>query len=271
MFHTSSKKSSSANHTSLKFHHFSSAQQHLAQKPNASARPHSGIQMRNPSRHPPSLALSSIGRDPPPATPTAPSPLSCNAGVVTGSENEGLGRRRRRGAWERTPTSVDDMCAGTSPPRPQPSAPTADSRPSFVEAPFSRTPLASSATSLHHPEIAASPPATVPPRSGAAYPDSKHQHTGTHHHVAVCYPYGSPAGWIHIRGARVTVLLQTQIVGNFGTIKSADLGVANANQLQRLRRSWPRPGKPTVSCIAVSTWHRSTCFIIATFLYRSSV
>jgi hypothetical protein len=152
MFHTSSKKSSSVNHTS-EWGRVPTGVSHLDSR----VRPCRRIRLlgqvllgwrkvmifffsaRQQTWHP--RSLSSIGRDPPPATPTAPSPLSCNAGMVTGCENEGLGRRRRRGAWERTPTSVDNMCAGTSPPRPQPSAPTADSRPSFVEAPFSIWPV----------------------------------------------------------------------------------------------------------------------------------
>uniref|UniRef100_A0ACD5UKS5 Uncharacterized protein n=1 Tax=Avena sativa TaxID=4498 RepID=A0ACD5UKS5_AVESA len=46
--------------------------------------------------------------------------------------------------------------------------------------------------------------------------------------------------------ANVSLESSKKIVGNFGTFESAVLGVANASQLQALRRSRPRPAKPNI-------------------------
>ncbi|CAM0906585.1 unnamed protein product [Alopecurus aequalis] len=46
--------------------------------------------------------------------------------------------------------------------------------------------------------------------------------------------------------ANVNLESDKKIVGNFGTFESAVLGVANASQLQALRRSRPRPAKPSI-------------------------
>ncbi|KAM3384539.1 hypothetical protein ACQJBY_008901 [Aegilops geniculata] len=46
--------------------------------------------------------------------------------------------------------------------------------------------------------------------------------------------------------AYVNLESDRKIVGNFGTFQSAVLGVANASELQALRRSRPRPAKPKI-------------------------
>lgn len=55
----------------------------------------------------------------------------------------------------------------------------------------------------------------------------------------------SPAvpNWVE---AYLSLESETKIVGNVGTYESAVLGVANAGQLQELRRSRPRRARPAV-------------------------
>lgn len=57
---------------------------------------------------------------------------------------------------------------------------------------------------------------------------------------------------------------EKRIVGNFATYESAVLGVANAEVLRQLRRSWPRKARPQVILLAFScdlnSWLRSKNF-----------